>query len=448
MAIDRRSLLGRIGAATTVAAVGVPTRVAADTRVTNDEEPPEYARWLAADDGVVEFAYVDWASLERDDPEEDDDVGFEDDADDANERVNADDADDADVPAEEEEGDVGFEDEGPETVQTDPMMELPSGGATSILFAVNIAFDQYELGGLIDDEALTPLTSTADALLLTNEAFIITGTIEPEEIETQLTRHRADAFATQLERTDEISDYAVYTPVDNADDAAIAVGSDAIVFALGSGDGPEETVGDDAEDDGRGHHDDRAHHDDEDDTHHEGDDEHHGEDREDGLLAILERTIGVSEGEVERATDELEEFEWLISSAGTGDITVGRYGDRPDAEPDDSPADDEDDIEDGSGRADDHEREDEDVVDDTDDRDELGEIDRGLEEIERADGLVSSLTLEDEATTTGDFAAIIQDPDVDALESVLGISAAEQSVDVDEDRVTARATWRADNVVL
>lgn len=128
-----------------------------------------------------------------------------------------------------------------------------------------------------------------------------------------------------------------------------------------------------------------------------------GEDVTDDPTTVLERTIGTAAGDLERATDD-ETVAWLLETAGHGDVAVGQYG---------GPFDDDALVHPSF--------------------DALGDV----------TGIVSSLSVEDDETATGDTAAIVADPDEETLETVLGDSADERSVDVDDDRVTATATWYA-----
>ncbi|GAB3019907.1 hypothetical protein [Natronobiforma cellulositropha] len=132
----------------------------------------------------------------------------------------------------------------------------------------------------------------------------------------------------------------------------------------------------------------------------------------DDPTAVLEATVAVGEGDADRATDDSEAFAWLVEAAGDGDVTVGQYGDRIGA---------------------------------ADDEGLVGLAFGSFAELADADGVVSSLRVEDAETSTGDFAALVDDPDEDALVTVLGVSADERSVDIDGERVTATATWTEPN---
>ncbi|TYL38088.1 hypothetical protein CV102_12840 [Natronococcus pandeyae] len=331
MTLGRRELLGLAGATATVAAVGTAGCLPVSAQEEGDELPT-YSRWLTIDDGGLEFVHVDWAALE----------GF--------------------VGDELEE--AGPDEEVPEEFRADPMIAPVSDGLLRAYFFVGLDLAQYRLGRLldVDDE----FESTVEGLLLTDDAFVVTGEMVTEEIDARLTAEPEAEFIRQLERTDDIGGYDVYTPVEGDTDAAVAVDSDALVVVDGEDGEP---------------------------------------------TATLETTIGASTGDVERATDESGAFEWVVSSAGEGDVAVGQYGPVAGTQPN------------GEGL-----------------------VDFGFDELEDAEAIVSSLAVEDEETSTGEFAAVVDEPDEAALEELLGASGDEQSVDVDGDRVTATATWREENL--
>lgn len=337
----RRDVLGFAGTAATLVTAGIAGCTAVDAQVAADDELPEYARWLALDDGGLEFVAVDWASLE----------GY--------------------VEDELAELQPGAEPDVPPEFEADPMIAPASEGLLEAYFFVGLDLAQYGLGRLLEADAFE---STVEELLLTDDALVVTGTMVRDELAEQLTGEPPLEFIREFERTGEIGEYEVYETVegDVDDDAAIAVDDNTLVIV------PDEDV-----------------------------DANGGE-----PMAILEATVAVEGGDADRATDESEAFAWLVEAAGDGDVAVGQYGDRVAA------------TDDGG------------LVDLA-----FGEFD-GFED---ADGVVSSLTVEDTETSTGDFAAIVDDPDEDALANVLGASADERSIDVDGDRVTATGTWDEPN---
>ncbi|SEH12965.1 hypothetical protein SAMN04487967_1059 [Natronorubrum sediminis] len=332
MTPNRRDVL-EFAAATATATVATAGTTGSLTVATQEgsEEPPAYTEWLTLEDGALEFAYLDWATI-------DDYVG-------------------------DELAEAEPDDEVPAEYEADPMIAPVSEGALSTYFFVGLDLGQYRLGGILDDD--DAFDSSVSDLVQTPETFVVIGSIEPAEIDERLTADPEAEFIRQLERTDEIGGYDVYTPVEGSEEAAIAVGSDAFVVT-------------DAGD----------------------------------PLAALETTIDASEGDVERATDESETFEWTAASAGGGDAVVGQVG--------------------GGVQA-----------------DENGAfVDFSFEGLEDAESIVSSLTVEDEGTSTGTFAAVIDDPDEATLEETLGTTGANRSVDIDGDRVTATATWEEEGVAV
>lgn len=120
--------------------------------------------------------------------------------------------------------------------------------------------------------------------------------------------------------------------------------------------------------------------------------------------ARLERAIGAAEGSLERASDESETVAWLLENAGGGDVVAGQYGDQ---------------------------------------NDDL--VDFDYDGLEDAEGVVSSLTAIDAETATGEFAAVVDDPDEATLEATVGASGEDRSIDFDDDRVTATATWEEED---
>ena len=345
MGPNRRALLKFAGATATLATLGTAGYVALDVQEANAEEAndegvieeggnddgeatdelPTYTQWLALDDGL-EFTAVDWVALQE--------------------------------YVEEELQHAAQDEEVPEEFAADPMIALPSEGLLTVYFYVAFTLAPYRLGRLLEEGALA---TSVEELLLANDVFVATGTVETEELDERLTADPGNGFFRQLERTAEVDEYEVYTPVDEDDDIAIAVSSDAIVIASGDGAGDVAAV--------------------------------------DDPISPLETVIAAAAGDVDRATDDSEALAWLVETAGDGDVTVGQYGERVDAD-DEFPA------------------------------------------LENAEGLVSSLSVVDEETSDGDFAAIVDEPDAAALEGVLGASADEQSVTVDGNRVSATATWR------
>lgn len=360
MGMDRRTMLTVAGAsliAGTAGCLGSSGESGnGDGNGTGSEnEPPAYSRWLATgDDGGVGYIYVDLTTFESTDT-----------------------------------GNESTGSEPTEETDADPMIGLPMIGTLSAAIVVSFGLSAYGLEGMVDygqsggqTDGTESLDSSAEAMISTNEAIVLTGDIDTAEVdETLTTEPEGFSFTEQYERTDEIGDYDVYTPVDGDGTDAIAVGESALVFtASGDVDDP---------------------------------------------IGTIRTPIETAAGDAERATDELEVFEWLVSRAGRGDFVLGGYGEE--FEPDEGTS-----ATDSGGNVTDIESGGQD------------EIDAEYSELEGLEGAVSSLTLADSGTqATGEFAAILGDADADALEDSLGSSAAESSVEIEDDRVTASATWES-----
>jgi hypothetical protein len=272
--------------------------------------------------------------------------------------------------------------------EMDPMVGLPMTGAVAAAFLVDFGLRSYGLEEEVtygqpdretdDDEAGT---STVETMLSTNEAVVLTGVIDTDAVDAVLTAEpEAFSFAKQYEQTDEIGDYGVYTPSDEDGTDAIAVSDGGLVFPL------KMAVAD--------------------------------------PVAAIRTPIDAAAGNAKRATDELDDFEWLVSTAGTGTVVVGGYG----GEFGDTPG----------GR------------DGTDgnltDGEHAGysEFDAEYTELDEVESGVASLTLsENGAQASADFAAFLDAADASRLEASLGSSAAESSVEIEDGRLTASATWNS-----
>jgi len=318
MTPGRRKFLASAGAAATAATIGIRGWPTVAARAEEGGDLPAYSRWLTLEDGRLEFTVVDWAALEE--------------------------------YVEDEFEDADPDESVPEEFEDDPMVAPASEGLLSTYFFVALSLAPFGLGRLLEVEAFD---STVERSLEVNEVVVTTGEFVREEIDERLTAEPVAEFMRQLEATDAIGGYDVYTPVEGEADAAIAVSDDALVFAVD----------------------------------------------DDDPIATLETAIDVAAGDVPRVTDDSERFAWLLETAGDGDVVVGEYGDLADPTFDFA----------------------------------------GLED---AEGVITAYTVEDEETLAGDFAAIVDAPDEATLEDVVGASADEVALEVEDDRVIATGTWR------
>lgn len=344
MNLDRRTLLKATGATAAASMTGLAG--CQETIGLDGNGLPDYERWLAAtDDGDVEFAYLDWAALEALEDLEDDD-------------------DEEDEPEDIDD----FVDE------EDLLLAAPLIGATFTVIGIGFGLWGTGLNGIVntDDAAEGPTAAdfetSIEELLVVNDGFVLAGDVDVAEVDEALTDvPEDDLMTTAYEQTDEYEGYDIYEPVEDDDgfgmatDDAIAVDDGAIVFA-------DDTGGADP-------------------------------------VEAIQSVLAVAAGEEDGAADDLEEFEWLLETAGHGQVVFGSYGNPGDEGDLEEPADD---------------------------------------EFEDARGMVSSLGIEADGSANAEFAATFEslDDETEAeLEGVLGTSTDEVEFEVDDDRVTVSASW-------
>ena len=128
----------------------------------------------------------------------------------------------------------------------------------------------------------------------------------------------------------------------------------------------------------------------------------------DDPVGTIRPTLEAVTDDGDRATDGSEDAAWLVATGGAGLMVLGAYG-TPDDLEDEEPVEEE--------------------------AEELS-----WDELDDAAGIVASLS-PSSSETTGSFAAIVEDPDAEALEGLLGSTATEASVEIGGDRVSATASW-------
>lgn len=371
MKLDRRTVLSTGAAvATSTAIAGCLDGSDSDGETTDDGQGdggndgggesldiPSYARWLAwdEDEQATVYMYADWANLE--------------------------DVEGVGVDAEEWQDGSGPED-GPLN-EEDPMLALPMTSVLFVGFVGAVGLLGTGLTGLLSTGAeeelgtvtgVTDFETTIDELLVVNDASVMIGDVDADEIRDALTEEPEEewSFKTEYEQTDRIDEFDVYEPVAAQEDTfseqggAIAVGANAIVLA----NDPD------------------------------------GGDPIEGVRGPIEAAAG----DRERAAERDDDFEWMLGRAGHGNAVFGGYGEFEDET---------DEVNPDSG-------------------------DDPFSELDGAEGLVSSLTIESETEWTGTFAAAFDELDADAeaeLETKLGASADEVSHQFEDTRVTVSATW-------
>ncbi|WP_157231361.1 hypothetical protein [Halostagnicola larsenii] len=260
---DRRDLLKVTGATATAATVGVAgcLEILASR---SEAKPPAYREHIVTDDdGWVGFGYVDWDELTT-------------------------------ITGADSGGTGRFD---YELDAAEVMHGYPLEGLVELVDRLTVQLAGSGIGGLlrpypalegIEDEQRGSETaetfeSTVEEVMTVNDALVLLGSIDVEEIVAHITQTPAeDTVRREYERDGEQGEYELYTPVE-ADSSlgtpALAIGSDAILAAGG----------------------------------------------EEGIESNAASLETITE-DGEQATDAIDEFGWLMQYADEGQIIFGGYG--------------------------------------------------------------------------------------------------------------------------
>lgn len=353
---NRRDVLKATGATATAATVGLAGCLEV-LASWSEEQPPAYRKHIVTDDtGWVGFGYVDWDELTT---------------------VTGSDAN--------TESESGYELDAAEV-----MHGYPLEGVISLTDRLTVGLAGSGIGGLVrpypaleglDDEqrgsgTAETFESTVGEVMTVNDTLVLLGSIDVDEIVTHITESPAeDTVRREYERSGEQSGYEIFTPIDSGSSLgtpALGISDDTIV-AAGGEDGPESNT------------------------------------------ASLET---ITDGG-ERATDTIDEFDWLMEQTGEGQIIFGGYGESTSFPQDPS---------EHWGNTD--------------------SIAQSFTQFVDAKGAVGSLSIEDDETTSATLAIDYQYDTIDdsfeaALRGRLASGATDRSIEVNSDRhrIRATATW-------
>lgn len=256
--LTRRQALQLGGVATVVAVAGC----LGDDDTTGDA--PAYAGSVPAIDDEVVIIYIDIEGLDELEDEFDDE--------------------DDQLPGDDDEFD-----------EEDPLLVLPLASAFVFLFVAGFAFMGTGLDGLLDEEQDDEMETSASEMYLANDALVVGGTIDTDEVHDALTDVPEDDFmAVQYEQVDETGGYAFYEPTDGGTERVLAVSDDKILL---------------------------------------------GDTR-----AEIDPVVETDAGDREPAVEEYDTFEWLLSTASEAHMAFAGYS--PDGFDEDDPGEfDEDQLE-------------------------------------------------------------------------------------------------------
>jgi hypothetical protein len=175
-------------------------------------------------------------------------------------------------------GNQGGGDSG-ETPEFEEPMLAPAGGLFLIVLSAGFQLAAFGLGGLIQTAEESDLESRGGQILLANGALVISGELDADEIDERLTASGDQSLKTQYEQTGETGGYTLYQPADpsasGSGSSVVAVSGNTLISAQNQG--------------------------------------------------AVETVIDATNGDG-RATEEFDEFQWLVDNGGDGLIALGGYG--------------------------------------------------------------------------------------------------------------------------
>lgn len=238
--INRRTALKLGGAATVAAVAGCSNPLSSGG---DGSGAGSYSQYLAAQDNQVFFAYADFQALEELD------------------QGNQDGGSGGQMPNLE-----------------DPML-APATGVFLIAFSAGFQLGALGLGGLLQTDGESELSSSGEEVLIANSALVVAGEMDTDEINSTLTESSDQSFKTQYEQTGETGGYSIYEPAESS-----ASGSNASVVAV-------------------------------------NDSELISAQSQSNIEVVIDAIDGSG-----RAADEFDEFNWLLDNGGNGVLALGGYG--------------------------------------------------------------------------------------------------------------------------
>jgi hypothetical protein len=163
----------------------------------------------------------------------------------------------------------------------EPMLS-PASVIVLIGFSAGFQLGSLGLGGLIQTEGESNLNSQGNQILISNETLAVLGDMDTDEVDERLTASSGEnSFSVQYEQVDESDGYTFYKPAGGSGGggqmgAGIVAVSGSELFSANS----------------RG---------------------------------AVDATIAATNGDG-TATDEFDEFQWLLDNGGDGLIALGGYG--------------------------------------------------------------------------------------------------------------------------
>jgi hypothetical protein len=166
----------------------------------------------------------------------------------------------------------------------DQALAGPLKGLGVLILAASISLSAVGLSGLVDREDRLEFETEAREILLADDAIVVRGPVEAEEIEAKLQAAGGGMLSAEFEQTDDRNGYTVYETV-GEDEQAVSIGGTGVdTVAIGT----DELIVSGSE--------------------------------------SVDRILETTRGEHTLATDAYEPFAWLLSVVGDGDAVLAGYG--------------------------------------------------------------------------------------------------------------------------
>jgi len=166
----------------------------------------------------------------------------------------------------------------------DQALAGPLKGLGVLILAASISLSAVGLSGLVDREDRHEFETEAREILLADDALVVRGPVETEEVEAKLQSAGGGMLSATFEQTDDRDGYTVYETA-GADEQAVSIGGTGVdTVAVGT----DELIVSGSE--------------------------------------SVDRILETTRGEHTLATEAYDPFAWLLSVVGDGDAVLAGYG--------------------------------------------------------------------------------------------------------------------------
>jgi hypothetical protein len=171
-----------------------------------------------------------------------------------------------------------------EETEYDQALAGPLKGLGVLILAASISLSSVGLSGLVDREDRLEFETEAREILLADDALVVRGPVDADEIETKLQAAGGGMLSAEFEQADDRDGYTVYETA-GEDEQAVSIGGTGVdTVAIGT----DELIVSGSE--------------------------------------SVDRILETARGEHTLATEAHDPFAWLLSVVGDGDAVLAGYG--------------------------------------------------------------------------------------------------------------------------